>query len=91
MSRWRLATDDDPVSAPEAPERVGDGGIAGYDAWRTATPPEYSDPPRARPTWADRMPAASCGFRWGTLCDLPADHWLRKEACNMNGWGGRAR
>jgi hypothetical protein len=68
--------------APQMPD-VRDG-IPGYDEWRLASDPDPGR--RPRPSWADRMPEGSCGRRIGSLCDLPADHWLRKEPCNMNGW-----
>lgn len=71
---------------PSMPESAPGGGIPGYDEWRLASDP-YE--PRTRSTSADRMPEGSCGRRIGSLCDLPSDHWLRGELCNMNGWEGK--
>jgi hypothetical protein len=86
------AREADPFEvAGDLPDSSGRDQIGSYDSWKLATPPEYSDRPRLRPVWADRMPEGSCGRRWGTLCDLLADHWTRAEPCNDNGFapGGK--
>jgi hypothetical protein len=58
----------------DMPEASPGGGIPGYDAWRTATPPEYAEqsPPweqvtgPARPRIDNHTPP--------TLCTLPPGH-----------------
>lgn len=82
MLAQRIAQELEGEAHPMAEQAPG-GGIPGYDEWRLASDP-YE--PMVRPTWAERMPEGSCGRRIGSLCDLPAGHWLRSEPCNMNGW-----
>lgn len=65
---------EDPVSAPEAHDAPAGGGIAGYDAWKTATPPEYSQdvtpPARTR-----SLPEGACGRQtWPFVCTKPYGH-----------------
>jgi hypothetical protein len=77
MTRWHDG--GDPVAPPEAPDSCASGGIAGYDTWKTATPPEYEfldEPPR--PSRRTPVEPWMCGLRlypqhaW--LCTKPAGH-----------------
>lgn len=76
----RLAFDlDDAGELPEAPG--GDGSLAGYDAWKGATPPEYEFLGE-RPGRERRRPVEP----WMCQARLyPQHRWLCTRPANHNG------
>lgn len=80
---------DDPIVGPEPADAPAGGGIAGYDAWKTATPPEYGEDVTP-PLRAQRLPEGACGRQtWPFVCTLPYGHMTTSGGGLCNRGEGR--